>query len=406
MKFLDLFAGIGGFRSGLEANGHKCVGYVEWDKYARLSYENMYDTKYEWTAHDITKVTDEELESIGQVDIICGGFPCQAFSVAGKRLGFEDTRGTLFFEALRFAKKLNPKIIFMENVKGLVNHNKGDTLSVMVHALNDLGYIVDFDVLNSKYFDVPQNRERIFIIAVRYDLIESEEWNIEGNTMLPKFKNRMKQEGALTFNFNWNKNNVVSKKLKDILESNVDEKFYLDEEKTRKLVSKLNSDKNSIAIKEATKKGYALAKEGDAVNLQFPDSKTRRGRVGDQIAQTLEASNINQGVVEKSDLIMLGKLDMKGNDSIKRVYSIEGQSPCLTTMGGGHREPKIAESNYAIRKLTPLECFRLQGFTDDQFYKAAEVCSNSQLYKQAGNSVTVNVIKDIASKFDELVGNK
>lgn len=120
MKFLDLFAGIGGFRLGMERAGHECVGFCEIDPFARKSYKAIHDTKGEIEFHDITAVTDESVRGIGRVDVICGGFPCQAFSIAGKRAGFEDTRGTLFFEIARFASILRPKYLFLENVTGLL----------------------------------------------------------------------------------------------------------------------------------------------------------------------------------------------------------------------------------------------------------------------------------------------
>lgn len=122
MKFLDLFAGIGGFRLGMESAGHECVGFCEIDKFARTSYKAINDTEGEVEMHDITTVSDEFIRGIGSVDVICGGFPCQAFSIAGKRKGFEDTRGTLFFEIARFASILRPRYLFLENVKGLLNH--------------------------------------------------------------------------------------------------------------------------------------------------------------------------------------------------------------------------------------------------------------------------------------------
>lgn len=124
MKFLDLFAGIGGFRLGMESAGHECIGFCEIDKFARASYKAIHDTKGEIELHDITAVSDESIRRIGRVDIICGGFPCQAFSIAGNRRGFEDTRGTLFFEIARFASILRPKYLFLENVKGLLNHDE------------------------------------------------------------------------------------------------------------------------------------------------------------------------------------------------------------------------------------------------------------------------------------------
>ncbi|WP_238141292.1 DNA cytosine methyltransferase [Streptococcus suis] len=165
MKFLDLFAGIGGFRLGMERAGHECVGFCEIDPFARKSYKAIHDTKGEFEFHDITAVTDESVRGIGRVDVICGGFPCQAFSIAGKRAGFEDTRGTLFFEIARFASILRPKYLFLENVTGLLNHDNGNTFEVILGALDELGYDAEWQVFNSKNFGVPQNRERVFIIG-------------------------------------------------------------------------------------------------------------------------------------------------------------------------------------------------------------------------------------------------
>src|SRR5690625_1821843 len=168
MKFLDLFAGIGGFRLGMEKAGHECVGYVEFDKFARRSYEAIHDTEGEWTAHDITTVTDDDIRQLrdrGRIDVICGGFPCQAFSVAGNRGGFDDTRGTLFFDIVRFANIIRPQYLFLENVRGLLNHDNGNTFETILRTLDDIGYDVEWDLLNSKDFRVPQNRERIYIVG-------------------------------------------------------------------------------------------------------------------------------------------------------------------------------------------------------------------------------------------------
>ena len=167
MKFIDLFAGIGGFRLGMESAGHECVAFCEIDKFARASYKAIHDTKGETEFHDITSVTDEQWEQFrGTVDVICGGFPCQSFSVAGKRQGFlDETRGTLFFEIARAAKQIKPRILFLENVKGLLSHDKGRTFGVILNTLDELGYDCEWQVLNSKNFGVPQNRERVFIIG-------------------------------------------------------------------------------------------------------------------------------------------------------------------------------------------------------------------------------------------------
>lgn len=385
--YVSLFSGIGGFEQALNKLGGTCVLASEIDRFANQAYEALYG---EPTVGDITKVAAED---VPDHDVLVGGFPCQAFSVAGKRGGFDDARGTLFFEAARIAAEKKPKMVMLENVKGLVGHDKGRTLDTIVKTLNEIGYTVDFNVLNSKYFGVPQNRERIFIVGVRDDLAEPSDWVIEGNNVVAKGKRRISgYDDVKTFNFDWPSQEEVTVRLRDILESNVDEKYYLSEEKTAGLIQQLE---NGLAIKEATTKGYAIAEEGDAVNFQFPNSKTRRGRVGKQIAQTLEASSINQGVV------ISGNLDHYGNDQMNRVYSPDGIAPTLTVVSGGGRETKVVERQprYRIRKLTPLECFRLQGFSDEAHQTLVDAgISNSQRYKQAGNAVTVNVIEAVGER--------
>ena len=289
MKFLDLFAGIGGFRLGMEAAGHECIGFCEKDKFARASYKSIFNTEGEIEIHDITTVSDQFIQSIGHVDIICGGFPCQAFSIAGSRKGFGDTRGTLFFEIARFTSILKPRILFLENVKGLLNHDKGRTFKTILQTLDELGYDVEWQVLNSKDFGVPQNRERVFII------------------------------GHL--------------------------------------------------------RGYG-GRKVFPINGQIKNISSVR-QIGNLIQTTSYGGNPHRG----------------------RVYSSKGISPSLNCMGGGGREPKIRIKGNKVRKLTPKECWRLQGFPDWAFERAAKVNSNSQLYKQAGNSVTVNVIEAIAKEF-------
>lgn len=301
MKFLDLFAGIGGFRLGLESSGHECVGFCEIDKFARKSYKAIHNTEGEIELHDITQVTNEEWRKLrGTVDIICGGFPCQAFSIAGKRKGFlDETRGTLFFEIARATKEIKPPLLFLENVKGLLSHDKGRTFRTILATLDELGYDAEWQILNSKDFGVPQNRERVYIIG------------------------------------------------------------HLRGERTRQIfpIFGKNGTTNQANIKQI--------------------------------------GNINNST------------SFGGNPQTGRIYDIDGISPTLNTMQGGGREPKIVirqgivTDDLKIRKLTPKECWRLQGFPDLAFDKAQKVNSNSQLYKQAGNSVTVNVIKAIAERLDK-----
>ena len=159
MKFFDLFSGIGGFHLGMERAGHECVGACENDKYKNIVYKKRFPNTKVWG--DARTVNPEELPDF---EVLCAGFPCQAFSIAGKRRGFEDTRGTIFFEIARIAKEKRPRLLLLENVKGLLSHDKGKTYRTIRDTLDEMGYTVEWQLLNSKYF-VPQNRERIIIIG-------------------------------------------------------------------------------------------------------------------------------------------------------------------------------------------------------------------------------------------------
>ncbi|VNL32001.1 type II DNA modification methyltransferase [Streptococcus pneumoniae] len=332
----------------MESAGHECIGFCEIDKFARASYKAIHDTKGEIELHDITTVSDDTIRGIGSVDIICGGFPCQAFSIAGNRRGFEDTRGTLFFEIARFASILRPKYLFLENVKGLLNHENGVTFETIISTLDELGYNVEWQVLNSKNFGVPQNRERVFIIGhsrkrgtrrvfpigrANREFDFEPKIKIVGNTKNPNGTSQ--GTGSVVYDSNGLVGTLCARDYK---------------EPKQVAIPVLTPDRVNKRQKRSNKKGYAEATVGDSVNLSHPNSKTRRGRVGNQIANTLLTGE-SQGVVEP---------------------------------------------DFRIRKLTPKECWRLQGFPDWAFDKAQEVNSNSQLYKQVGNSVTVNVISAIA----------
>ena len=163
MRFFDFFAGIGGFRLGMEMAGHECVGHCEIDKYADMSYSAMHHPKEtEVFFNDIRTVRAADMP---ECECYCFGFPCQAFSIAGHRRGFEDTRGTLFFEVMRLAKERQPQILFAENVSGLLNHEGGVTFGIIISAMAELGYSVEWQVLDSQNFGVPQHRERVFIVG-------------------------------------------------------------------------------------------------------------------------------------------------------------------------------------------------------------------------------------------------
>ena len=163
MKFFDFFAGIGGFRLGMEMAGHECVGHCEIDKYADMSYRAMHNVKEsEVFFKDVRAIKPRDMP---ECEVYCFGFPCQAFSIAGNRGGFADTRGTLFFEVMRLAKERKPDLLFAENVKGLLNHDNGRTFATIITTMDELGYDVEWELLNSCTFGVPQNRERVFIIG-------------------------------------------------------------------------------------------------------------------------------------------------------------------------------------------------------------------------------------------------
>ncbi|SDB96698.1 DNA (cytosine-5-)-methyltransferase [Shouchella lonarensis] len=233
--YIELFAGIGGFRQALDKANGKCVFASEIDKFARKSYTALYGDEH--LHGDITKI---DAQDVPDHDLLVGGFPCQAFSVAGNRLGFEDTRGTLFFEIVRIAKEKRPKAMLLENVKGLLGHDGGKTMETMILALNDIGYTVDFTILNSKHFGVPQHRERVFIVALRDDLVDHEPWLVKGTNRLAKSKRQLgKIEGLKTFNFDYPTGQEGSARLRDILEEDVGSEYDISEKSKQALIEKL-----------------------------------------------------------------------------------------------------------------------------------------------------------------------
>ena len=317
-KSIDLFAGIGGIRLGFEqAFGHdiQTVFVSEWDEKAVETYKANFNDSID-VVGDITKVDEQ---SIPEHDILLAGFPCQAFSLAGHKKGFEDARGTLFFDVARIVKKHKPKVVFCENVKNLINHDKGRTFQVIENILKDLGYIVFHKILNSKNFGVPQNRERIYIVAFRND-IASEQFIFPDKT-------------------------DDTQVIKDILEENeVSAKYYLS---TSYLASlKKHKERHSA-------KGNGFGYEIREVN-------------------SIAGAIVCGGMGRERNLIIDDRLS-----SFTPVTHIKGEI---------NRE--------YIRKMTPREWARLQGFPND--FKL--VVSDTHLYKQFGNSVTVSVIRAIAER--------
>lgn len=324
-KFIDLFAGIGGFRLALQNLGGKCIFTSEWDKYSKQTYEANFG---EIPFGDITKAKTKSYIP-DNFDVLCAGFPCQAFSIAGRRGGFEDTRGTLFFDVAEIIKKKQPKAIFLENVKGLRNHDKGKTLATILNVLReDLNYYVpEPQILNAKEFGVPQNRERIFIVGFRKDL------GIE--------------------DFQYPEPTDKSATLEDILEKNeVSVKYYLS-------TTYLETLKKHRARHESKGNGFGYE--------IIPNDGTANAVVCG-------------GMGRERNLLYDDRLT-----NFKPVTKISGKV---------NRE--------GIRKMTPREWARLQGFPDT--FKI--IVSDAQAYKQFGNSVAVPAIQATAQKIIEKLSRK
>ena len=348
LKVLELFGGIGACSKALERLGidYDIADYVEIDKYAVASFNAIHNTNFE--PQDICK-WDKDVE----VDLIMHGSPCQDFSLAGKQAGGDKdsgTRSSLMYETLRIVEKLMPKFVIWENVKNLLSKNHRHNFDAYLSAMEHLGYTNFYQVLNAKDYGIPQNRERVFTISIK-------------NSGVVNFEFPPKQELKL--------------KLKDMLEDNVDEKYYLSGKQIesikyssyvsnqRRIQEKDYCDTlcardwkdpnqkidegDKILIKNATKQGYLEATDGDGIDISSR-MQYHRGNVQKENIQTITTSGGNdRGVVE----------------------------------------------NLRIRKLTPKECWRLMGFDDEDFEKAEKVNSNTQLYKQAGNSICVPVLEQI-----------
>jgi DNA (cytosine-5)-methyltransferase 1 len=421
LTFLDLCSGIGGFRLGLESAGHKCIGYCEYDKFARTSYEAMYDTEGEWKADDVTKLKSED---VPYADIWCFGFPCQDISVAGKQRGLVGKRSGIYYNIIDLLKGKEesdkPTYLLVENVKNLLSINAGFDFASVLSEMDEAGYDCRWQVLNSKDFGVPQNRERVFIIANlrsrgRREILplcgenaatlnqlvggmqgyrvygtdglsatlvgnaggvgaKTGLYFIDQSNHAPKITDTAR---CLTARYtagmvNHTAMNSAVMEVHPVLTPERMEKrqngrrMKEDGEPMFTLTSQDRhgvfvcekvqvDDETLLRVRNGTKQGYDEAHVGDGICLAYPESPTRRGRVGKGCSQTLDCS---------------------------------GQMGTLMRCG-------------RIRRLTPRECFRLQGFPDALFDRAASVNSDAQLYKQAGNAVTATVAFAVAMSLPE-----
>ena len=366
ITYIDLFSGIGGFREGLSrAGGFVCVGHCEIDKYADQSYRALFDTKGEWFREDVREADPDEMPDF---DLLCGGFPCQSFSIAGHRGGFADPRGTLFFEIVRLTAAKRPAYLLLENVPGLLNHDGGRTFAAILHTLDGLGYGVEWQVLNSKDFGVPQSRKRVYLIGYLDEKCRGK--------ILPFTE-------------------TAGTPLKQIRPGAQGERIYSTEGVSCTLTSqaggmggKTGLYCTGVPIKKNTKKGYKMAYPGDSVDLAYPTLNTRRGRVGRNIAHTITTGS-SQGTLCCVDL--------------NEEPALTDYARCLTAKQNGgicshKREASGVWDGCRIRRLTPRECLRLQGWTDDRIDLVLPLQSDAQLYKQAGNGVTVNVVEAIGKR--------
>jgi DNA (cytosine-5)-methyltransferase 1 len=359
MKYIELFAGIGGFGLALNRLGHECVYANEWDKYAAQIYKKNFSKRWiqnkEGGNNANIKVGEEVYNRIDQRDIrtvptseipnhdlLVAGFPCQAFSIAGKRRGFNDTRGTLFFEIARILKDKQPKFFILENVKGLLSHDNGNTFKTIISTLTELGYDLQWQVLNSKNFGVPQNRERVFIVG-----------HIRGQPRPQVFPITKISTGNLKYCWG-----VVSDRKQWLKDGKSNSRNFSQGQRiysaggiSQTLAGNAGGQGGKTglyAIPTNTKLGYDLAEEKeDGIRLEHPNSKTARGRVIKGASQSLKTS------------AQVGVID-----------------------------------NMKIRRLTPTECERLQGFPDG----FTEGVSDTQRYKTLGNAVTVNVVYEVARR--------
>lgn len=348
IKVIELFAGVGSQAMALRNIGidYEVIGISEIDKFAYKSYEAIHGKVKNFG--DITKIN-----KLPYCDLLTYSFPCQDLSIAGHQKGInKDTRSGLLLEVERLLLKAKenrtlPKYLLLENVKNLVGKKFIKDFERWLSFLNNLGYYSNWEVLNAKDYGIPQNRERIFVVS-----------SLEN--MHYKFPNPVE----------------LKSKMKDLLEEKVNEKYYLSEQ----CLKYFTDTKNRNGFIRGEK--FNPRKSEDC-NMAFAITTRAGSRPTDNF------------------IIQLGNLknteSFGGNPQTGRVYSPDGISPCLNTMQGGGLEPKILQSeDYKIRKLTPLECWRLMGFSDNDYYAAKSVgTSNAQLYKQAGNSIVVTVLEAI-----------
>ena len=366
IRFFDMFSGIGGFRSGLEwIGGFECIGHCEIDKYANQAYNAIYEPKGELFYEDARTINPDDLPDI---DLICAGFPCQAFSIAGRRQGFDDARGTLFFEIARIAAIKRPPFLLLENVPGLLSHDGGWTFATILLTLSELGYDVTWQVLNSKDFGVPQSRKRVYIIGFLRERCAGEilafnEANVKALAQrIPgREGDRVYSTDGVSITLTSTAGGFGGKTGLYEINTPSDEEtlcdsqgvFFIDMNEGAKLTDTARCitarQDSGISKHKGEHSGVFVEDRARAVNSPERDTVRQQGR---------------------------------------RIKEPDEPMFTLTT------QDKHGVMRYGrVRRLMPIECFRLQGFTEEQFKKAeATGLKDGRLYKMAGNAVSVPVI--------------
>lgn len=459
MKFIDFFAGIGGFRKGMEMAGHECVGFCEFDKFATASYTSMHliteeqrevlnkmslkqrqkeilKEEYrngEWYANDIRRVYAGD---IPKADCWCFGFPCQDISVAGKQLGFQGNRSSLFFRVMYLIGQLEeedkPTYLFIENVKNLLSVNGGWDFARLLIEMEQNGYDAEWQVLNSKDFGVPQNRERVFIIGHLRGRSTSEVLPVEGtdrensisiighrngyrrNTQV--FSQEGITEALSTCQGGGREHHVAIPCFVDLSykKSKLTDTARCLQARYYKGISNHEAETSGVAIKiireiNSSQDGQIHSIDGIAkchsaghnnspkiaVPVLTPD-RTEKRQNGRRFKENGEPMFTLTGQDRHGVGVAVEVVQTECSESGTGIYvKFPNGVICYAVWYEKYK------CYIAIRKLTPKECFRLQGWADDYFEKAAFVNSDSQLYKQAGNGVTVNVIYEIAKRLKE-----
>ena len=437
MKFIDFFAGIGGIRLGLERAGHECVGFCEFDKFARQSYKAIHETKNEWEAHDVRTVNSTD---VPKADLWCFGFPCQDLSVAGKQKGLQaGERSGLFYEIMRLLaglqKEDRPKYLLVENVKNLLSIGGGFDFLRLLVEMGGHGYDVEWQVLNSKDFGVPQNRERVFLIgrlggASGREVFPLRRTDGENPCKLSEITSGVSDA------FRVYEGNGLARTLKgEAGGGGAKTGLYTVESKIKVLGNYMPSghnagniyDVNGIAPTVMDNYGIVSAVAIDMTENKLAITDSVRCLKARYTAGITNRSGDNSGILVKPALTSDGEEKRQNGRRMKEdgepMFTLTAQDRhgvaiqqlghgfnnggvheiAPTVTGSAYQDNNFLRTGVRIRKLTPRECWRLQGFPDECFDKAvAAGVSNSQLYKQAGNAVTVNVAEAIGRRLREI----